>query len=148
MFIGGSPSGTAGGIKTTTFVASLAAVASLLRGHADTRLLDRRLAWETVRRAMVLLVLAALTVVVGLMLMLLTGRSDGSDFLQLGFETVSAFGTVGLSTGVTPELTAAQRIVTIFIMFIGRLGPMTFALALARPKHDQVKYPETDLLTG
>lgn len=148
MIIGGSPSGTAGGIKTTTFVASIAAVKSVLAGRADTILFDRRLKGETVRRAMVLLLLAVLTVGVGFFLMILTSGSTAHNYLNLGFETVSAFGTVGLSTGITSELSTGQRIVIIFLMFIGRLGPMTFALALAKPKAEQIKFAETDLLTG
>lgn len=150
MIIGGSPSGTAGGIKTTTFVASLAALRAVMTGRSDTRLFDRRLEHGTSRRALVLLVVAALVIAIGVLLMLLTARpGQESDFLQLGFETVSAFGTVGLSTGITSELTVGQRIVIILLMFVGRLGPMTFALALsARRQTDQVQYPETDLLTG
>jgi len=145
MFIGGSPSGTAGGIKTTTFVAGLAAIKTVLSGQSETNILDKRLAKGMLRRALVLLLLAALTVGTGLFLMLLTG---GGDFYKLSFETLSAFGTVGLSTGITPELSAGQRIVIIFMMFIGRLGPMTFALALASPKLEMIKLPETELLTG
>ena len=145
MFIGGSPSGTAGGIKTTTFVASLAAVRSVLLGRQDVRLLDRRLERNNVRRALVLVCLAMATLVFAQFLLLLTG---GGEFLKLAFETVSAFGTVGLSTGITPELTSGQRIVIILVMLVGRLGPMAFGLALARPRVEMVKYPETDLLTG
>ncbi len=145
MIIGGSPSGTAGGIKTTTFVAGLAAIRSVLKGTADTNILDRRLARGTVKRALVLILLAMLTIGLGIFTMFLTG---GGDMMKLCFETVSAFGTVGLSTGITSDLTTGQRIVIIFMMFIGRLGPMTFALALARPRAELVKYPETDLLTG
>ncbi len=145
MFIGGSPSGTAGGIKTTTFVASFAAVRAVLMGRGDAVLLDRRLERGTLQRALVLVVLAICTVFLGTILLHLTG---GGDFMQIGFEAMSAFGTVGLSTGVTPDLTTGQRIVIIFVMFIGRLGPMTFALALAKPRVEQVKFPETTLLTG
>jgi len=154
MFIGGSPSGTAGGIKTTTFAASLAAVKSVFTGQADTRLLDRRLARDTVKRALVLAMLAAMVVGLGHFLMLMAADpAAGSGltscrFLELGFETMSAFGTVGLSTGITPELTSGQKIVIILMMLIGRLGPMTFALAFARPRREQIRFPETDLLTG
>ncbi|MCK4720650.1 Trk family potassium uptake protein [bacterium] len=154
MVIGGSPSGTAGGIKTTTFVASIAAVRSVLTGRSDTQLFDRRLRRETARRALVLTALAGLIIAVGMLFMLLTDTSHAepghqSNFLALGFETVSAFGTVGLTTGITSDLAVGQRIVVIFLMFLGRLGPMTFALALsARKPAEHVQYPESDLLTG
>lgn len=145
MFIGGSPSGTAGGIKTTTFVASLAAVRAVLMGRAEPVLLDKRLVSDVTRRAMVLIVLAFGVIFIASILIALTG---GGDFMELMFETVSAFGTVGLSTGITSSMSTGQKIVIIFLMFIGRLGPMTFALALAKPRVEQVKFPETDLLTG
>jgi len=145
MFIGGSPSGTAGGIKTTTFVASIAAILSVLRGQTEVNLLDRRLERNNVRRALVLVVLAAIILSAGLFFLLIFGSGD---LLKLLFELVSAFGTVGLSTGITSSLTTGQRIVIILTMFLGRLGPMTFALALARPRAQQVRFPETNLLTG
>jgi len=153
MIVGGSPSGTAGGIKTTTFVACLAGAKSVLSGLTDTKLFDRRLERNTARRALVLLVLVVLVIALALFLMLLTGNPETrsgpcGDFLRLSFETVSAFGTVGLSTGITSSLSVGQKIVIIFVMFIGRLGPMTFALALAKPKSLEVRYPECDLLTG
>lgn len=150
MIIGGSPSGTAGGIKTTTFVASIAAVRSVFSGHSDVRLFDRRLGVGTARRALVLFAVAAVVISLGVLFMLLTAApGQETNLLGLGFETVSAFGTVGLSTGITSQLTVGQRIVIIFLMFIGRLGPMTFALALSsRHQADQVRFPETDLLTG
>jgi len=153
MIIGGSPSGTAGGIKTTTFVASLAAIRSVLVGQTDTKILDRRLARDVAKRALVLVVLAVLIIAIAVICLLLTGWESSIEgkldyFLQLSFEAVSAFGTVGLSTGITPDLTAGQRIVIIFLMLIGRLGPMTFAVALASPRVEQVKFPETNLLTG
>jgi len=148
MIIGGSPSGTAGGIKTTTIAAGFAAIRAVLAGTADTKLMDRRLSKATTRKALVLILLAAVTLSVGLFFMLLTSGDENVNLLQLGFETVSAFGTVGLTTGITSDLTAGQKIVVIFLMFIGRLGPMTFALAIASPKSDQVRLPETELLTG
>ncbi len=145
MFIGGSPSGTAGGIKTTTFVVSIAAIWSVLNQRTEVNLLGRRLERNNVRRALVLVVLAAIILSVGLLFLLIFGSGN---LMELLLELVSAFGTVGLSTGITSSLTAGQRIVIILTMFVGRLGPMTFALALARPRAEQVRFPETNLLTG
>ncbi|MCX6647716.1 MAG: TrkH family potassium uptake protein [bacterium] len=150
MFIGGSPSGTAGGIKTTTFAACIATVRAVFTGHSDVRLFDRRLEMGTARRSLVLFAGASLLITIAILFMLFAeDPGQKKDFLSIGFEVFSAFGTVGLSTGITSHLTAGQKIVIILMMFIGRLGPMTFALALSsRPQADQVRYPETDLLTG
>jgi len=148
MFVGGSPSGTAGGIKTTTLVSALAAIKASLQGSVETNLMGRRLSRYTSRKALVLILLAAMLILAALFMMLLTGKNEGSDVLALSFELVSAFGTVGLSTGITPDLMPFQKVIVLSLMYIGRLGPMTFALALASPRVEQVKYPETELLIG
>ncbi|HEX9745515.1 MAG TPA: potassium transporter TrkG, partial [bacterium] len=98
MFIGGSPSGTAGGIKTTTVLTSIASIRAVLRGEMDVIIFDRRIKWDTVRRANGLVVLSAGTFIGMVLLMYLTG---GGRMLDLWFETLSALGTVGLSTGIT-----------------------------------------------
>ena len=145
MFIGGSPAGTAGGVKTTTFATAIAAVRAVIKGREDVTISDRRLERNTVRRALVLIIGAAGLLTVALVGLLLSG---GGSPLQLSFEAVSAFGTVGLSTGITPNLTAVQKIIIILLMFIGRVGPMSFALSLARSRVEQIRFAETDLLTG
>jgi trk system potassium uptake protein TrkH len=120
-------------------------VRAVLLGRAEPVILDRRLSRDVTRRALVLIVLSIGLLFVCLVLLTLAGEGD---LLKLVFEAVSAFGTVGLSTGITFSLTSGQRIVIILLMFIGRLGPMTFALALAKPRVEHVRFPETDLLTG
>jgi trk system potassium uptake protein len=145
MFIGGSPAGTAGGVKTTTFATAIVACRSILIGKSDITLFDRRLSVNTVRRAVVLILLALLLLTVALMILLLSGPGET---LQLTFEAVSAFGTVGLSTGITSHLTTLQKIVIILLMFIGRVGPLAFVLSFARTRAGKIKFAETDLLTG
>lgn len=145
MFIGGSPAGTAGGVKTTTFVIALSVIRAVLKGSSDVVLFDRRLERSTIRRAPVLILMAMGLITFCVMILLLTG--SGSP-MQLSFEAVSAFGTVGLSTGITPHLTTVQKSVIILLMFIGRVGPLAFALSFARPKVAQVRLAETELLTG
>ncbi|KUK40880.1 MAG: Potassium uptake protein, TrkH family [Clostridia bacterium 62_21] len=146
MFIGASPGSTGGGIKTTTFGALGLAVLSLARGKEDAELFGRRIPKEQIYRALGVF-LTALTVVTLATTALLV--SEKRDFLALLFETVSAFGTVGLSTGVTPELTPFGKVVLILTMFIGRVGPLTVAFALAlRPQRGAVRYPEEKLMIG
>lgn len=145
MFIGGSPSGTAGGIKTTTLMVSIAAMRSVLTGSRDVVIFGRRLQPYTVRRGLVLVILAMCSMVTGTLLLLYFG---GGDYLKIGFETLSALGTVGLSAGITPFLGPIQKIVIIMLMFIGRIGPMSFGLALAHTKVSNIRYAETDVLTG
>lgn len=146
MFIGASPGSTGGGIKTTTFGALGLAVLSLARGKEDAELFGRRIPKEQIYRALGVF-LTALTVVTLATTALLV--SEKRDFLALLFEAVSAFGTVGLSTGVTPELTSFGKVVLILTMFIGRVGPLTVAFALAlRPQRGAVRYPEEKLMIG
>ena len=145
MFIGGSPSGTAGGVKTTTFAVCIAAIGSVLRGHEDVVLFDRRVERNTVRRALVLMVLCSGTLFLALVLLAIAGTGE---ILRLTFELFSAFGTVGLSTGITSQLSVGQRLVIIGMMYIGRLGPLSFVLALSNPKVVHIKQAQTGLLTG
>jgi trk system potassium uptake protein TrkH len=128
MFIGGSPGSTAGGIKTTTFATILATLRAELRG-GETRLWRRAIATEVVRRAVAVATLSTAICVLALMALTLT---ETHDFLQLLFETVSAFATVGLSTGITPDLSVPGKIIVSLTMFVGRVGPLTIALGVAR----------------
>lgn len=146
MFIGASPGSTGGGIKTTTFGALGLAVLSLARGKEDAELFGRRIPKEQIYRALGVFLTALAVVTLATTVLLI---SEKRDFLALLFETVSAFGTVGLSTGVTSELTPFGKVVLILTMFIGRVGPLTVAFALAlRPQRGAVRYPEEKLMIG
>ncbi len=135
MFIGASPGSTGGGIKTTTFGLLAASVWSQSRGKEDTEIFRRRIPTEQVTKALaVTMVSGCLVTVVAILLTL----SETADFLTVLFEVVSAFGTVGLSMGLTPNLTALGRLLIIGTMFSGRIGPLTAMIALAqsaRPKN-------------
>ncbi|MCI0461308.1 MAG: hypothetical protein L0Z62_30540, partial [Gemmataceae bacterium] len=133
MMIGGSPGSTAGGIKTTTFALLGILAWSRLRGQEVASLWGRSLREETTDRATGLFVVAFGVVTAGILVLTATehGLSTGS-FLDRMFETVSAFNTVGLSRGQTPYLSASGRWVVIVLMFLGRVGPLTLAGALAR----------------
>ncbi|MEW5762782.1 MAG: TrkH family potassium uptake protein [Bacillota bacterium] len=146
MFIGASPGSTGGGIKTTTFGALGLAVLSMARGKEDAELFGRRIPKEQIYRALGVFLMSVTVVVLAVMALLV---SQEKDFLSLVFEAVSAFGTVGLSTGITPDLTPFGKVVLIVTMFVGRVGPLTVAFALAlRPQPGAVRYPEEKLIIG
>jgi trk system potassium uptake protein TrkH len=128
MLVGGGPAGTAGGIKITTFAVLFFIIVTELRGEGAVNVFGKRLSRAVHREAITVVLLAVAVVAAATVaLMLLT------DFAldQLLFEAVSAFGTVGLSTGITADLPPAGQIILILLMFIGRLGPITFASGLA-----------------
>ncbi len=128
MFIGGASGSTAGGIKVNTFSVLLIAITSTVRGPPSAQAFGRRIQHAIVYRALAVALLSiAFVFVIGLGLTLTTDAT----FVQTLFEAVSAFGTVGASTGITPDLTDPARLITTFAMFVGRLGPLTLVLALA-----------------
>lgn len=128
MFIGGGPAGTAGGIKITTFAVLFFVILAEVRGETAVNVFGKRLSRAVHRQAIAVVLFAVALVAVGTtLLMVLTDFS--LDVLL--FEVVSAFATVGLSTGITADLPVAGQLVLIALMFIGRLGPITFASALA-----------------
>lgn len=137
MSIGGSPGSTAGGIKTTTFALIGLLALSRLRGEHAVSWRGRSVPAETVQRAVGLFVLAFGVVMLAILLFTYTetgmGFAEGlrTPFLAYMFEAVSAFNTVGLSMGVTPDLSTAGRVITILLMYLGRVGPLTFAAAVA-----------------
>jgi len=138
MTIGGSPGSTAGGLKTTT-VALLGLMAwARLSGRPTTSLAGRTIPESTLQKATSLVVVAVGIVVVSVFLFSIIEIPDavtaaGAPFLTYVFEAVSAFNTVGLSMGATGDLTTTGRVITVVLMFIGRLGPLTFVAAMSRP---------------
>jgi trk system potassium uptake protein TrkH len=146
MFIGASPGSTGGGIKTTTFGVLLITVWSLITGKKDIEVYNRQLETEVVFKALSITMLALGMVVSVTMILTI---SEKMDFLPVFFETVSAFGTVGLSTGVTSELSSFGRILITLTMFAGRVGPLTLALAFAERKRNGVyHFPREKVMVG
>ncbi|MXS75686.1 potassium transporter TrkG [Microbacterium sp. TL13] len=133
MFIGGGPAGTAGGLKITTFAVLLFIIVAELRGDTAVNMFGKRLPRSTHREALTVALLS-LALVVGSTLAIMVMSPFGLD--RVLFEVISAFGTVGLSTGITADLPAAAQLILIGLMFIGRLGPVLLgtALALTREK--------------
>jgi len=149
MFIGGSPGSCAGGIKTTTFVLWLAKLWSLLRGGKWPRLFGRHIPGEITRRASMIIGLAVVWNLLGLLLLLATEcRSPGVGMHDVLFEQISAFGTVGLSTGLTPKLSTVGKLWIIVTMFAGRLGPLTLAGCVFKRKAPGIRYPEGRIMIG
>jgi trk system potassium uptake protein TrkH len=145
MFIGAAPGGTGGGIKVTTVAVLAAAIPDIVGTRHGATIFGRTIPPATLQRAATITVVAALTMVVALFLLLVT---EDAPFMLLAFETVSALGTVGLSLGVTGALTAAGKWTIIVTMFIGRIGPLTLALALGQRARPHVRYPETRIMVG
>jgi len=129
MFIGGSSGSTAGGIKITTFAILLFTIISTVRGRTFTEAFGRRVSHEIISRALSVALLGVALVFTGTLLMEVTGAN--ADYLAVAFETVSAFGGVGSSTGITPTLPDSSLLVLVLAMYIGRLGPLTLVLALS-----------------
>jgi trk system potassium uptake protein TrkH len=147
MFIGGSPGGTAGGVKTTTIGILALSLRSLTRSREDVELFGRRVGEATLLKAIAITLLGGLLVIMGTILLLVV--QDGATYTDVLFEVVSAFGTVGLSRGLTPSLTAAGQLLIIALMFVGRTGPLTLAFALGRRRpRSFYRYPEGRILVG
>lgn len=146
MFIGASPASTGGGVKTTTIAALFFSVSAHLKGEREVGLFYHRLPGWVVERAVSIL-LISLMIVMGMTLFLLI--TEDLPFLSLLFEVISAFGTVGLSLGATPQLSSLGRLGIIITMFIGRLGPLTIAYLLGTRRGPRgLRYPEEAILVG
>ncbi len=146
MFIGASPGGTGGGIKTTTFTLIMATIWAALHNSKDTVLVERRIPPDTVRKAFAIFFLSIVAVFTAISIL---NYTDTFSVMQITFETVSAFGTVGLSTGITPFLSDWGKIVIISIMFIGRVGAMSLLIGLSsESKKRNIRYPKEGVSIG
>ncbi len=149
MFVGGSPGSCAGGVKTTTLAISMAEARAQLQGDDQVRLFSRRVSADTLRRTRLLIRLALLWNLVGFLVLLFTeGGQQGIGMHDVVFEQLSAFGTVGLSTGLTFKLSTMGKLWITITMFLGRLGPLTLALWILPTKHVHIGYPETRIMIG
>jgi len=147
MFIGANPGSTGGGIKTTTIRILLACTRMVLQGKEEVLLFQRQIPASRVLKAIGVVVGSGLVVVI--VTMLVAFSNPELSFIELLFESVSAFATVGLSTGITAELSAFGKYVIIATMYLGRVGVLLFMAAiLGDPKPTAIQYPEEDLLVG
>ena len=152
MFIGGSPIGTAGGIKTTTLFILVLCLISFLRGKKIVAF-NREYSKTSILKAMTLVFLSIVTIVIGFMLVKsFEGGHELANTENVMFEVFSAFGTVGLSTGITVDLTIGSKVVICILMFFGRLGPITlfqiFQTNIDNEEHTHFQYVESDVIIG
>lgn len=152
MFIGASPASTGGGIKTTTFFVVFLSVAAMVRRKTDYNVYHRRLNEQLIRRALAIFTLALTlvlfdTVVISAVESLAGNEDTLADVL---YETVSAFATVGLTTGITPSLSTVSKLLISLTMFLGRVGLLTVSMALSGGpgKPDAIRYPEERMMVG
>ncbi|GAA0769388.1 TrkH family potassium uptake protein [Clostridium subterminale] len=147
MFIGGSPGSTAGGLKTSTLGIILCTAISVIRGKENADIFGR-----TIPRGLQLKAITLLIIGMGLVMtvtMMLTIAEPNEAFLDVLYEATSAFGTVGLTTGVTQRLSEPGKIIIITLMYLGRVGPLTVVMAIvSRKKGANYKYPEGKILIG
>lgn len=152
MFIGASPGGTGGGIKTTTFGIMMLALWSTVRGHTDAVIFERRLSHETIAKAYLIAAMAFIVVVISTLLLLL---EEKANYLNTLFEAVSAFGTVGLSVGdggvrsLSALFSDMGKLTIVLTMYIGRVGPLTMGMAVVKKAEVvDIRYPEGKVLIG
>jgi trk system potassium uptake protein TrkH len=148
MFIGASPGSTGGGIKTSTFAILVQSVRSTLRGRKDVEFFDRRIPSSLVVSSTAIIIIS-LTIVSFFLLVMMKIETEHS-FITLFFEVISAFATTGLSLGITPYLTSAGKFIIVMLMFVGRVGPLTLALAIGQKSsiEGNLEYPESRVMIG
>lgn len=148
MFIGGSPMGTAGGMKTTTMAVIFLTMTAYLRGRDAAEPYNRRLRASDVRSALVVVSLGFCVAFTGTVLLSVVTGANAMDVL---YEVISAVGTVGLSRGLTPTLNTAGKLIIMLIMYCGRLGPLTLAMAITvrmNVMQKQIRFPEEKIMIG
>lgn len=148
MFIGGASGSTAGGIKVNTFTTLFATIIASIRGQERVHLFEREIPWSQVNRALTVALLSVaivFAIAVGL-----HATNDAVDPSHVIFEAFSAFGTTGLSAGITGTLNAAGQLILIVAMFVGRVGPLTIVLALSArfTARERIRYPEAEINIG
>ncbi|MFC1863500.1 TrkH family potassium uptake protein [Thermodesulfobacteriota bacterium] len=154
MFIGASPGSCGGGIKTTTLACLGILGVSRLRGKERPQVFHRTISDVSVGKSISIVMVSASVIIAATLILLITELGEvphdlsRGKFLELLFEVVSAFGTVGLSTGVTPGLSTSGKLIITFVMFTGRLGPLAIALAASRPKTSRYFYAEENIMIG
>jgi trk system potassium uptake protein TrkH len=154
MFIGASPGSCGGGIKTTSLATLAVLGLSRFQGSDRPRLFNRTISAASVEKAVSVVILSAIVICLGIMLLLITeignvphSQSRG-QFLELFFEVVSAFGTVGLSTGITGSLAKMGKVVLSMVMFVGRLGPLVVGVAVSRDTSARYYFAEESIMVG
>ncbi|MNQ94653.1 Ktr system potassium uptake protein B [compost metagenome] len=145
MFIGAGATSTGGGIKVTTFAVVLLATRAFLTKRPHVTAFGRTLSPQIVTRSLAIIIVSVMVLMLAMFLLMLT---ESQPFDKIMFETVSAFATVGLSTGITASLSEPGKLILVLVMICGRLGPLTLAIMLSRPSETRIRYPEENVYTG
>lgn len=146
MFVGGSPGSTAGGLKTTTFGVLFASTISVIRGEDSVRIFHKKVPNETVSKSLALVMISML-IVVGFSFVL--AITEKFAFIDILFEVVSAYATVGVTRGITSSLSPIGKILIIITMYMGRIGPLTMAFAFGKKeKKSKIEYPDANISVG
>ncbi|EGR0726513.1 Ktr system potassium transporter B [Vibrio cholerae] len=145
MFIGGGSLSTASGIKVVTFMVLILSTYAYLRRDEQIHVFKREIAKETISKALALTMISVVVTWLAIFALLLT---ENAPMIDVVFEAVSALGTVGLSRGLTGQLSASGELIIIFMMYMGRLGPLTLAYFLASPRQKKLRFAETKLAIG
>jgi trk system potassium uptake protein TrkH len=145
MFIGAGSASTGSGIKLTTFIVIIMAVVTFLRGRNETVVFERTIKHQMILRSLAIVIISLFAVYLTILALSIT---ENAPFIMIIFEAFSAFGTVGLSMGLTGELSDAGKLIIIVLMFIGRIGPLTLAFSLAKAQKSSIRYPDGEVFTG
>jgi trk system potassium uptake protein TrkH len=149
MFIGGSPGSTAGGIKTVTLAVVIMTAVAALRKREEVEMFRRSVRIVVVGRAITVTLLFAAVLFGATLLLSITENANSFTMSEIMFEAGSALGTVGLTTGITPFLTTAGKLIIIVVIFVGRLGPLTLlALLTFNLKPVKYNYPDEAIIVG
>ncbi|MGE7625455.1 TrkH family potassium uptake protein [Viridibacillus sp. NPDC096237] len=145
MFVGAGSASTGGGIKLTTFVVIILSVLTFLRQKRQVTIGNRAIRDMIIFRSLAITTISIFFVFLAVFILNIT---ESEPFLKILFEIISAFGTVGLSMGITADLSDIGKIIIVFIMFLGKIGPLTLAFSFAKPEQEKIRYPSEDILTG
>lgn len=147
MFIGGSPAGTAGGVKTVTMVVVFVSALATIQNKQDTNLFDRKISKDIIRKS---IAVVSVSFAIAFLSTLLLSIASNANFLDIIYETVSATATVGLSRSLTPTLNVFGKIIVICTMYLGRVGPISMAIAfnVKRENKNIIKNPKEDICVG
>lgn len=145
MFIGAGSASTGGGIKLTTFLIIMFAVITFIKGKKNIVIWKRTIESSLVTKALAISAVSILFIIIAIFILTIT---ENAPFVHIMYEVLSAFGTVGLTMGLTYKLSVIGKIVLIFIMVLGKVGPLTLMYSLAKPQKEHVRYPSEDILAG
>jgi trk system potassium uptake protein len=145
MYVGAGSASAGGGIKVTTFIVIFLSVLAFITGKSDPVVFGRQIKKETLSKALAIFVISQTLIFIAVCILMITEKAP---FLEVLFEVVSAFGTVGLTMGLTTHLTMIGKLVIMFMMYSGLIGPLTIFFSLSARQPNKVQYPTEDILTG